>query len=341
MNTDALPIAGRSDAGVHGALRLWARGVAVAVALLLAACVQAPPARTSFPPFDFTYLTKLRLNVATVDIDDSWQAPPDPRQIGAYAPIAPVAALHQMAIDRLGAGGTSGRAVFTIIDASLLRGGGRINGNFAVRLTVTNADGTRSAFAEARVARSSTLVDDDPATLRDALYTLVKQAMDDMNVEFEYQVRRALRDWLQTTAPNAPLPPPVQSQDLPPPGSAFPSLPPDTAPGLSPPPSNLPPPGYAAPSPGSLFAPTPLAPPPVSAPPAYAAPPPDEPNASPPPYPPGYVPAPGAYAPTPLAPSPYSAEPPSYGAPPRYAPPQTYVPRGVPAQMPDQNDSPD
>jgi hypothetical protein len=356
MNTNGLFVAARFDSWVRGPWRGWARSVVIAVTLLVAACVQSPPVRTSFPPFDFSYLTKLRLNVATIDIDDAWQPPPDPRQIGAYAPVSPVAALRQMAMDRLSAGGTSGRAVFTITDASLLRVGGRINGSFAVRLTVTNADGTRSAFAEARVARSSTLVDDDPATLRDALYTLVKQAMDDMNVEFEYQVRRTLRDWLQTTAPSAPLPPPVQSQDLPPPGAvATPPLPTNTLPGLSPPPSNLAPPSYNAPPPATSFAPTPLAPPPASAPPPYAVPPADDPNFPPPPtmpgasgypavpsYPsPGYAPQPGSYGPTPLAPSPYSAAPPPYGSPPGYAPPQTYVPPRGPAQLPDQNDTPD
>jgi hypothetical protein len=38
--------------------------------------------------------------------------------------------------------------------------------------------------------------------------------MDDINVEFEYQLRRSLSEYLQTTSPGAPPPPPVQSQDL-------------------------------------------------------------------------------------------------------------------------------
>jgi hypothetical protein len=201
---------------LRGLSRRWL----LAVPLALAACAGDAPVRTSFPPLDFSYLTKLRLNVASVEIDDSWFAPPNAREVGAYAPIPPAAALHQMALDRLGAGGGSGRAVFTIVDASLLRGRGRIDGSLAVRLTATSGDGARSGYAEARVVRTLTLPDDDPATLRDALYKLVKQAMDDMNVEFEFQVRRSMRDWLQTTSDNAPPPPPVQSQDLPPPGAA-------------------------------------------------------------------------------------------------------------------------
>jgi len=225
------------------------RRLLLAMPFALAACESGPPVRTSFPPFDFSYLTRLRLNVATIDIDNSWQAAPDPREVGAYAPIPPAAALHQMALDRLAAGGGSGRAVFTILDASLLRFSGRVEANFAVRLSATSGDATRSAYAEARVARSQSFDDDDPATLRETLYTLVKQAMDDMNVEFEYQVRRSLHDWLQTTSTTAPLPPAVQTQDLPPPPSGAPaSLAPPPPPGamspgaMSPPPRMLRPP---------------------------------------------------------------------------------------------------
>ena len=62
--------------------------------------------------------------------------------------------------------------------------------------------------------------------------------MDDMNVEFEFQARRALRNWLQSAEP-APAPAPVQQQELPAPGrpEAAPPRPeplprqPDAAPG--------------------------------------------------------------------------------------------------------------
>jgi hypothetical protein len=41
--------------------------------------------------------------------------------------------------------------------------------------------------------------------------------MSDMNVEFEFQVRRSLKEYLQDTATAVPTPAPVQSQDLAPP----------------------------------------------------------------------------------------------------------------------------
>ena len=49
--------------------------------------------------------------------------------------------------------------------------------------------------------------------LRTALYDITTQMMQDMNVEFEFQVRQSLRDWLQV-ATTAPPPPPVEQQPL-------------------------------------------------------------------------------------------------------------------------------
>jgi hypothetical protein len=305
-------------------LGAWLRApvlLLAALALLLAGCDSGPPVRTVFPPLRYDYLTRLRLNVATIDIDDRWQSPPDPRQVGAYAPVTPVAALRRMALDRLVTGGAAGRAVFTIEDASLLRDGGTLNANLAVRLTVSSADGTRSGYAAARVARAATITSDDPAVLRDALYTIVQQAMDDMNVEFEFQVRRSLRDWLQTTATSAPLPPPVQSQALPPPGieaapGATPLTPPP-APGVQPPPPAAAPSGEPPLAPGvqPLVQPQNLGPP--ANPPSYTPPPYSPPAYVPPVYaPPATVPSyppPGytspAYPPPAYSPSPYSPPP--------------------------------
>ena len=58
-------------------------------------------------------------------------------------------------------------------------------------------------------------MDDTP--LDAVLYQITKTLMDTMNVEFEYQVRRSLRDWL--IAAPAPAPAPVEQQPLPSPAS--------------------------------------------------------------------------------------------------------------------------
>ena len=117
-------------------------------------------------------------------------------------------------MDRLSADGSAGRAVFVIDQANLVGGSGNYNGVLAAHLDVfAGQGGERVGYAEARVVRSQTGLGSGESR-RKVLYTLTLQMMSDMNVEFEYQVRRSLRDWVQTTDATAPLPPPVTARPL-------------------------------------------------------------------------------------------------------------------------------
>jgi hypothetical protein len=188
-------------------------------ALLLAGCGGEPPPE-SFPPLTYGYLTKLRLNVASIDIRNDWLPGPG-EHVEYLSPVQPLQALEQMARDRLAPSGNTGRATFIVQDASILAGPGRLDGSLAVRLEVSTSDGARSGYAEARVVRSMTGGPDQADGGRKAAYDLTKQMMDDMNVELEFQIRRTLRDYLLSTSAEAPLPGPVQAQPLaPPPGAS-------------------------------------------------------------------------------------------------------------------------
>ena len=178
--------------------------MAVLLPWAVAACGGDAPVR-AMPPLRYDYLAPLRLNVATVDVGEA--PPPSPVEAQSPAPLGMT--LRQMALDRLAAGGTSGRAVFTIDMAQVDRSSSHLNGLASVRLEVFTADGARAGFAEARVTRSSTIT----GNLREALYGLTRQMMDDMNVELEFEVRRSLRDWLQDPTA-APSPAPVERQEL-------------------------------------------------------------------------------------------------------------------------------
>ena len=184
------------------------RRTALLLPLLLAACGgdDLPP-RADFPALHYEYLTPLRLNVATVDVPDA----PPPGPLDGVNPAPPGQALRRMALDRIGAGGSTGRAVFVIDQASITQAGGGLSGIMAVHLDILGPDGGRAAYAEARVTRQATLP--RRADLPAALYDMTRAMMDDMNVEFEFQARRALRDWLQSAEP-APAPAPVQQQEL-------------------------------------------------------------------------------------------------------------------------------
>jgi len=174
--------------------------------LLLAACGGDEPVRRDFPPLHYEFLTPLRLNVGSIDVGP----PPPPGPLDGINPAPPGQALLQMARDRLAPGGSLGRAVFVIDEALITRIPDGLEGTLAVHLDVLTSEGTRSGFAEARVSRRAVGIGRD---LRGALYDMTRQMMDDMNVEFEFQVRRSLRDWLQE-ATTAPPPPPVQQQEL-------------------------------------------------------------------------------------------------------------------------------
>lgn len=197
-------------------VRRWAdrmlRRTVVLLPLLLAACAGDDlPQRTEFPALRYDFLTPLRLTVATVDVLDA----PPPGPLDALNPAPPGETLRRMAMDRIGAGGGTGRAVFVVDQASINQAGNGLSGVMAVHLDVLRPDGGRAAYAEARVTRQASVP--RGSELPAALYDMTRAMMDEMNVELEFQARRSLRDWLQSSE-IAPAPAPVQQQDLSAPG---------------------------------------------------------------------------------------------------------------------------
>ncbi len=205
------------------------RSVLFAALLLLAACTgngDRPVIDTS-RPLTFDYLTPLRLAVGNVTVVDEWHAPNAAPNVDHQASVTPLAALHRMVQDRLLPGTVDGTATVTIQNASITAqrtaggvfesSGVKYDGTLTLRVDVRSADGLRTGFATAQVTRTQTL---SPAPAgaeeRAAIDAMVRQMMNDMNVELEYQMRRSLRDWLQADAdPNAPpTPEPVQEENL-------------------------------------------------------------------------------------------------------------------------------
>lgn len=216
------------------------RRMSLLLPFVLAACGGEEP--RSFPTLRYQYLPPIGLNVANIRVEQHFIPSGVPPDVTNLDPARPSDALGAMAEDRLKALGSTGTAVFVIQDASLVKQGDVITGTMDVLLNIYPApDGPRVAFAEARVTRQRRgSVDDLPSTL----YDMTKAMMDAMNVEFEYQVRRRLRDWLAT---GTAVVPPVQAQPLEPgPGTAPPGAPYPPPPGA---PSSGPPsaPPFASP----------------------------------------------------------------------------------------------
>ncbi len=183
----------------------------------LAACGDTAPEPT-YQPADYSYLPKIKLNVASIEINDSWAPHGTRGHIEQLAPLQPRDALTRMATDRLLTGGNSGTATFETTDATILRASSTYDAHFAVRVRFTNDNGDILGDVAAEVARHAPAQDDTEATTRIALDNLVRATMADMNVELEYQLRRKTKDLLQSTSPAAPEPEQVQSEDLGTPG---------------------------------------------------------------------------------------------------------------------------
>jgi len=156
-----------------------------------------------FLPLHYNYLEPLRLNVAAVQIEQRFVPSGVAPDVSQLDPFPPVAALRNMAADRLQALGPAGQAVFVILDATLIRLKDTINANFAVELNIYTAPNVRAGYADASVTGTYTGDLDD---LPGKLYDITKSLMDRMNVEFEFQVRRSLHGWLLPGgAPTAPV----------------------------------------------------------------------------------------------------------------------------------------
>lgn len=213
--------------------------------------VMTQTAHAPAAPLSYDYLPKLPLDVSDVVIDDTWTP-----QGGAGVAVEdeatprPVEALSRMIRDRVIASGGTGRAAVTIEDASLTRLPGQIVGSFAVQVALQGGTGDTPPPVVASVSGTRTLSSDgsEQATA-DAL---VRQLMDRMNVELEYQIRHQLAG--HTGGAATPVPPAVQSEDLTPPAGAVAAPRPDINPPTDAAPVNLAPsvapadPGVAPPS---------------------------------------------------------------------------------------------
>jgi hypothetical protein len=249
------------------AKRGFAAALCLVLPLALAACGgdDIPPTEP-YTQLHYDYLSKLRLNVGNVVVQDQ-SHPIGPDDIAAQSPAIPALALQQMAHDRLFAAALAGTATFVVDQASIEKlPNGTLDGVLAVHLDITTPGGASAGFAAARVEQRH-IPGSDPENQQNNLYDLTKKMMEDMNTEFEFQLRKGLSSWLVT---GAAIPAPVEAQPL---GPAVPA-PPQTvppAPSASPAP---PPPNDGYQDPLAPAAPPPPPPPQMSPPPTYLQPPP-------------------------------------------------------------------
>ena len=193
-------------------------------ALVAAACAgpEQPPPPPAGPP-SYSHLLPLRLSVGRIEILPA-TAPAATRTMPP-APLVPAEVVRIMAEDRLSAAGGGGVARFRTQIATLTRepssGGGvftaateRLTCTMRCRLEIRGEDGSPAGFAEAEVRRAAVRPAGNQAERARAAEELVRAAGADLNVEFEYQIRRNLRAALAPAAP-AGAPPSASASSAP------------------------------------------------------------------------------------------------------------------------------
>lgn len=193
------------------------RRILLLLPVLASACGTKDPVPIPPGPIGYRHLTPLPLNVAAIEISEV--DPPAPLgDIGARERTTPAAAIRIMAQDRLLTVGSTGLAVFAVTQAQLVEGRESLSCLLGCRLEIRSALGSRLGFVEAQSRRA---VNGPEAERPRAPEALLRRTMDDLNVEFEFQVRRNLRDWISAVVPGpdgglpAPGPGGVTQEELP------------------------------------------------------------------------------------------------------------------------------
>ncbi len=176
--------------------------------LLLVAC-ESPLPEVSYPELRFNHLPVIELNVAQIDIVEKYRSPLKRPHVEHEIPLAPAKAMRNWANDRLRAVGSSGRATFVIVEASVkaealakkkglkaaftLDQAARYDARLEARLEVETAAGLGKGFATATASRHRTMPEAVSMNARDdALYRFIEGAAGDFNRVMTTNINRHL-----------------------------------------------------------------------------------------------------------------------------------------------------
>lgn len=196
--------------------RLAAIRVPVLAAILatLAACA-APMDEPSYPALRFNSQPPLRLNVAQVNVTQSYVSSNAEPHVEQLFPDPPAKAAAQWAHDRLQPAGANGTLTYEIIDASVLdaklpRSSGlsslttvdqtdRYDLSLTIRVSAVSGDNLQRASADVTVTRSQTINEKTTEAQRNGVwYDMTKQAMDELDAKLTAQINEHLAWFRQT-----------------------------------------------------------------------------------------------------------------------------------------------
>lgn len=193
----------------------WRRFACLALLALSIGACSTPVAERSFPPISFASQPPIRLNVATIDVVQSYLPSNADPHVDQLFPEPPVKAAARWAHDRLQAAGQDGTLTYDVVDASAIdtklpRSSGltaltsidqtnQFDLTVTVKLTAVSGDNLHRGTAEATVKRSHTISEKTtPAERNGIWYDMTQQAMDEINAQLESQIERNLAWFKQT-----------------------------------------------------------------------------------------------------------------------------------------------
>lgn len=178
-------------------------------AVWLTSCaVSAPPPK--FPEITFSHLPPIKLDVAEVEIVESYVPTLRAPNVEHEFPVTPMAAMRRWAVDRIQAGGEVGRGRVIIENASAvavplpIKTGVRgllVDDQFVrydiameMQIEVRSERGFRSSFATAKVEHSRTAPETISLAERDKLFfDLTEELIRMLNSELELNIRRHMQ----------------------------------------------------------------------------------------------------------------------------------------------------
>ena len=180
-------------------------GLAAAAATGTLGGCNTPPERYEFPELTYAHLPPIRLNVAVIDVLDSYHPPMAAPNVEHLFPTPPAKAMERWARDRLVAAGNNGGALFTITRADVLevplaRTTGikgvfttdqsyRYDAMLQVKLEAENTSGLRRGSITAQAKRSRTVDEDITLNQRERLwFEMTELLMRDIGTEIEKQI---------------------------------------------------------------------------------------------------------------------------------------------------------
>lgn len=181
------------------------QGLCVVLMAILTACASPPP--SEFAEITFEHRPKIRLDVASIDIEVAYRGPLKEPNVEHTMQISPAAAATRWATDRLQAVGNVRRARYIIRNASVVEERLDVTTGIEGVLTVDQAarytqrvaveiqilDGSRvEADLKAEATRSITVPEDTSLREREeVLYRLNEDTMRDLDLELESAIREA------------------------------------------------------------------------------------------------------------------------------------------------------